>query len=56
MCIVSLETIVSLDMKNLFAFIAIVTYFAVKKGTKKFVIGIKNKEDVNLHPSVSLSM
>ena len=46
MGIVSVETIVTLDMKNIYALIAIVTYFTVKKGTQKFVIGINNKEDV----------
>ena len=56
MSIVSMETNVTSDMKNLFAMTAIVTFSIVKEDTQKFVAGINNMEAVNLHHSVNLSM
>ena len=56
MDIVSMETNVTSDMKNLFAMTAIVTFSIVKEDTQKFVAGINSMEDVNLHHSVNLSM
>ena len=56
MDIVSMETNVTSDMKNLFAMTAIVISFTVKEDTQKFMIGTNSMEDVNLHHSVSSSM
>ena len=53
MDIVSMETYVTSDMKNLFA---IVTFSIVKEDTQKFVAGINSMEDVNLHHFVSSSI
>ena len=56
MDIVSMETNVTSDMKNLFAMTAIVTFSIVKEDTQKFVAGINSMEDVNSHHFANLNI
>ena len=54
MGIVSMETIVTLDMKNKFALTAVVMCLTVKKDIQEFVVGFNSTEDVNLNLYVNL--